>query len=167
MIPRNGDVAPARGDVYSLLHDYTANEVHALLYERMTLMIGNSVGFLLSGIALAFGISSILLLSSKGRSLSRRDTILRTCTIVLLFFVIAFQIQALFKTLLPVILFFRSVEDRRTVAAKATIMSNLNIVVTAGLPDGLLVRRNTALLFLTRPDHYYSRYGGALWFRGF
>lgn len=145
MNPQTRDVAPAGGDtVYTTLHNFSAERMYIFLRAGMSRTIGNSVGFFVSGIALAFGIASILLLSSKGRFklLSRQDTLLCIYTVTLLFFVVAFQIQELVQTISPAIDFFQSFDEMEEYRTKLVTLNNATIGIMVGLADGLLVCTN-------------------------
>lgn len=164
---RDITVTSAGEDLYTVLHNATASQLSTFLHTTMVEIIGNTIGIFLSTIALVLGFSSVFLLSSK-RTLSRQDTLLRVYTVVLLLLVIAFQIQALFNTFLPLISLFHSFEKRIEENTRSAVFLDLTLTVGASLTDGLLVSgNNNILLLMTFSDHYYPRFGDVSWFKEF
>lgn len=147
---QTSDAIPA-GWVYTFLHNASEEEMYTFLRMVVLRAIGNSVGFLLSGVALAFGVSSILLLFSNGRfnSRSRQDTLLCTFIVTLLFFVAAHQTQELLRTSYPALLFFQPIDERIKIIIKLDIINNATIGIMVILSDGFLVCIPITLLLTT------------------
>lgn len=113
----------------------------------MTLTIGTSISIFLSGMTVVLGFSSILLLSSKKRPVSRQDSLLRIYTVVLLFLAVAFQIQYLFNMDLFIVLSFEGVKKGDEILATSTMAIDATLIFVFTLTDGLLVRLVLPIFF--------------------
>ncbi len=145
--------------------DTVTEEFQAYLNILMTNMVGLLVGALLTGILLSLGISSLFLLSSKGRdrNLLRRNRFLRVYIIILLSTVLIFDAEA-FVGVNRVAIFFS--QPRHTAQELTGIWAKVLGLTTAAivlLADGVLVRLTSYLPFNSFKHVAPSRYGGVLW----
>lgn len=167
MPPQTGDAVPA-GPVYTGLHNASPETMYTFLRAMMLQAIGNSVGFLLTGVALAFGISSLLLLLSKERftSRSRHDTLLCIYIIAQLLLVTAYQTQDLLRTFTPALFFSHPLDEGRKEVINLEILDGVLVGIMVTLSDGLLVCIPTTLLLTTCSNCHRLRCGDALWSKG-
>ncbi len=117
----------------------TIEGLYTVLHDEMSVMIGTFIGVFLSGILVALG-ASVWLLSSKKKPLSRQDYFLRLYTIILIFFVVAFEVQSFILGNAPIMTLFRPRSQLVKLGTALIVLFNISLVIVVGLTDGLMVR---------------------------
>lgn len=145
----------------------TVQELETASHNEMMRRIGVLVGILFTGALLTLGTSCMFLLSSKKENSFRyRDRILRAYIVVLLFTVIAFELEAFTLSNASSIFLSQPPQKVTEITGQLNTAYGLTVVAIGGLTDGVLVSLLSNSLEVGIALSVSSRCGDVLWYRG-
>lgn len=131
-------------------------EIRILFHEQMISSIGPSLGILFAGGLLTLSMICIFLLSPKGKEASKQQRLLRIYVVVVVAFVLAFQLLAFLSVNSPAFIDPGPKHDLPDVVYAVDITMNSLPVIVGGLIDGLLVNKADFVVSLCNTDDIFK-----------